>query len=183
MKTLTTQIASIIMLSILSAYFIACKKEMNTASANQNSLSAKSQDEAKAVTTTTNVKIPIELTAFIPCANDGLGENVDVSGPLHILIRMTINGNNFSAKTHYQPQGLSGYGEITGKKYQATGGTQEQIHGSFVNGQYTDTYVNNFRIIGQGSGNNYLVHENVHITFNANGVVTAYTDNLSVECK
>jgi len=183
MKTQITQVASIIVLSVLSVYFIACKKEMNTASANQNSVSAKSHDETKAVATTTNLKIPIQQTTFIPCANGGLGENVNLNGPLHILIHLTINGNNFSSKTHYQPQGLSGYGEITGKKYQATGGTQEHISGSFVNGQYTGTYVNNFRIIGQGAGNNLLVHENVHITLNANGTVTAYTDNFSVECK
>ena len=163
--------------------FIACKKEMNTASANQNSLSANSHDEARADAIITNLKIPVELTTFIPCANGGLGENVTLSGPLHILIRLTINGNNFSSKTHYQPQGLSGYGEITGKKYQATGGTQQQVSGSFVNGQYADTYVNNFKIIGQDAGNNFLIHENVHITFNANGTVTAYIENSSIECK
>jgi hypothetical protein len=43
--------------------------------------------------------------------------------------------------------------------------------------------VNNFRIIGQGPGNNYLVHEVFHVTINANGEVTAYVDNFSIECK
>ena len=43
--------------------------------------------------------------------------------------------------------------------------------------------MNNFRIIGQGPGNNFLVHETFHVTINANGVVTATVDNFSVECK
>ena len=46
-----------------------------------------------------------------------------------------------------------------------------------------DTFINNFRIIGQGPGNNYLVHQTVHLTVNANGVVTASVSNSSVECK
>ena len=44
-------------------------------------------------------------------------------------------------------------------------------------------YVNNFRIIGQGTGNNFLVHEIVHLTINANGTATNYVDNFSIECK
>jgi len=43
--------------------------------------------------------------------------------------------------------------------------------------------VNNFRIIGQGPGNNFLVHETFHFTINANGNVTAFVDHFSVDCK
>ena len=31
--------------------------------------------------------------------------------------------------------------------------------------------------------NNFLVHENTHVTVNANGEVTASVDNFSVDCK
>ena len=37
----------------------------------------------------------ISLTVFVPCAANGAGELVDLSGPLHTLITFTINGNNF----------------------------------------------------------------------------------------
>jgi hypothetical protein len=125
----------------------------------------------------------IDLPVFIPCAAGGAGELVDLSGPLHTLITFTINGHNVSGKTHFQPQGLSGTGETTGDKYQATGVTQESFKGSFQNGQFSDTFVNNFRIIGQGPGNNFLVHETLHITVNANGTVTVFHDNFSIDCK
>ena len=134
---------------------------------------------AKQVNDVTDIDLPV----FIPCAAGGAGELVDLSGPLHTLITFTINGNNVSGKTHFQPQDISGTGETTGDKYQATGVTQESFKGSFQNGQFSDTFVNNFRIIGQGPGNNFLVHENLHITVNANGRVTVFHDNFSVECK
>jgi hypothetical protein len=130
-----------------------------------------------------NDKTEIALTVFIPCAADGAGEVVDLAGPLHTLISFTINGNNVSGYSHFQPQGIVGVGETTGVKYQATGITQESFKNSFRNGQANDTFVNNFRIIGQGPGNNFLVHETEHFTINANGSVTVFHDNFNVVCQ
>jgi len=126
----------------------------------------------------------INLTFFVPCAAEGAGELVDLSGPLHTLITFTINRNNVSGTAHFQPQGLCGTGETTDDKYQATGVTKDtSFKASFQNGQAQQTFVNNFRIIGTGPGNNFLVHEVTHITINANGIATVLHDNLSVICR
>ena len=126
----------------------------------------------------------INLTVFVPCAARGAGELVDLSGPLHTLITFNINGDNVSGTAHFQPQGLSGTGETTDDKYQATGVTKDtSFKVSFRNGQAQQTFVNNFRLIGTGPGNNLLVQEEAHITINANGAVTVLHDNLSVACK
>jgi hypothetical protein len=125
----------------------------------------------------------ISLSVFVPCAAGGAGEMVDLSGPLHTLITLTINGDNFSEVMHFQPQGISGTGETTGAKYQATGVTEETTTGSFQNGHFNQTFVNRFDIIGQGPGNNFTIHETAHITINANGTVTVFFDNFGVECK
>ena len=131
-----------------------------------------------------NDRSEIDLTVFVPCAAGGAGELVDLSGPLHTLITFTINGNNVSGTAHFQPQGLSGTGETTGDKYQATGVTKDtSFKVSFQNGQAQQTFINNFRIIGTGPGNNFLVHEEAHITINANGAVILVHDNLSIACK
>src|SRR5437879_12561370 len=107
----------------------------------------------------------INLTVFVPCAAGGAGELVDLSGPLHTLITLTINGHNVSGMAHFQPQGIVGAGETTGDKYQATGVTKvTSFKQSFQNGQASQTFVNNFRIIGSGPGNNFLLHEQKHIT-------------------
>jgi len=125
----------------------------------------------------------ISLTVFVPCAAGGAGEVVDLSGPLHVLISFTINGNNVSGYFHFQPQGISGTGETTGAKYQATGVTLESFKNSLQNGQANFTFVNNFRIIGQGPGNNFLVHETLHLTINADGTLTVSHDNFSIDCR
>jgi hypothetical protein len=92
-----------------------------------------------------NDKTDINLTVFVPCAAGGAGEVVDLSGPLHTLISSTVNGNNVSGYFHFQPQGLSGTGETTGDKYQATGVTEQSFKTSLQNGQANLTFVNNFR--------------------------------------
>jgi opacity protein-like surface antigen len=125
----------------------------------------------------------ISISVFIPCAAGGAGETVDLSGPLHTLVSVTINNNNVSGYTHFQPQGITGTGETTGLKYQATGVTRESFSQSLQNGVATLTYVNNFRIIGQGPGNNYLIHETMHVTINADGTVTVSFDNFSASCR
>ena len=136
-----------------------------------------------ATVSTTNQQIPFALVAFVPCANNGAGELVLVSGTLHVLQHLTITEDgNVHVKTHFQPQGASGVGLTTGDTYHATGVTQEEFNS---NGPlpFTDTYINNFRIIGQGPDNNLLVHQTIHITINANGELTADVVNTSVECQ
>ena len=136
-----------------------------------------------ASTETISTSVPIDLLVFVACANGGTGETVALSGNLHILTSLTISANGkVTARSLFQPQGITGTGTVTGTKYQATGGTQETI----VTGgplPLVRTFVNNFRIIGAGPDNDYLVHETLHITINPAGEITALIDNLSVECR
>jgi len=130
-----------------------------------------------------NDRTDVSLEVFVACAADGAGEIVDLTGPLHTIITFTINDNNVSGFFRFQPQGISGTGETTGEKYRGTGVTQESFKTSLQNGQANLTFVNNFRIIGPGPGNNFLVHETSHFTIDANGTVTVSHDNFSVDCK
>jgi hypothetical protein len=132
---------------------------------------------------TTNTSIPIDTTVAIPCANGGAGENVEITGPLHMLATDTTNANNVHLSVQFQPQGLSGVGSVTGEKYRATGVTRQDFNAANVRLPFNTTFVNNFRIIGQRTSNNFLVHENAHVTLNANGSVTAVLDNFKADCK
>jgi hypothetical protein len=139
---------------------------------------------ASATTTMSNVSINFDgFTVFVPCAAGGAGEWVVFNGDLHVLLEETDNAaGGIQVKSHFQPQGLTGTGLTTGAKYQATGVTQDEFNVGPGGLPYTETFVNNFRMIGQGPGNNYMVHETFHITINANGTVTAYVDNFSITC-
>jgi hypothetical protein len=123
---------------------------------------------------------PIDIVVIVSCAAAGAGEVVELSGNLHDQFDVTINNNLFHIKFHDNPQGVVGTGLTTGDKYQGTGVTQSETNLGV--GQQLTT-IDNFRIIGQGPGNNFLVHDNFHITVNANGTVTSFHDNFSVECK
>ena len=136
---------------------------------------------AAADTFTVSSSFPIDIVVFVPCANGGAGELVELTGSLHDLFHISFDGHGgFHLSVLDNPQGVSGTGLTTGAKYQGTGETRDNFNG--VVG-FEETFVNNFKIIGQGPGNNFLVHDNVHITVNANGTVTSFHDNFSVECK
>jgi hypothetical protein len=138
-----------------------------------------------ASTTITNVKVPFAQLAFVPCANNGAGELVLISGTLHVLLHQTISdAGHAQFKFHFQPQGASGVGLTTGDTYRATGVTQQTVTVDLTDGApFTQTFINNFRIIGQGRDNNLLVHQTIHFTVNANGEPTAAVVNTSVECR
>ena len=77
----------------------------------------------------TNVSVPVNIPVFIPCAAGGTGELVVLSGDLHVLARFTRSkSGGVHAAAHFQPQGISGVGQTTGEKYQATGVTQDEFN-------------------------------------------------------
>jgi hypothetical protein len=124
---------------------------------------------------------PIDLFAFVPCAAGGAGELVELTGQLHDLFHITQNNaGGVVVRILDNPQGVSGVGLTTGTKYQGTGGTQQTFTAAVGE---TNTFVNNFRVVGQGPNNNFVVHETAHLTVNANGTVTASVDNLTIDCK
>ena len=135
---------------------------------------------AQATTFTTSFQEPLDIIVYVPCAAGGVGELVELTGTLHILFVTTIdNRGGFHSKYHFQPQGIAGIGQTTGAKYQGTGVTQGTFNGKVG---FESSFVNNFKIIGQGPGNNFLIHENMHITFHPDGTITGYIDNFSIRC-
>jgi hypothetical protein len=131
----------------------------------------------------TNTSTPITLTVFVPCANGGAGEDIEVSGLLHVLISTTVDakgGVHFSEQ--FNPQGVSGVGLTTGDKYNAIGLTRDDFS-TTSSGVVQVTFINRFDMIGQGPGNNFSVHETEHITILPDGTVTVFFDNFSVTCK
>lgn len=130
---------------------------------------------------TTNVRVPLDTTVFVPCAADGAGEVVVLAGTLHLLVRVTLDPlGGVHAGMHSQMQGVSGFGMTTGALYRASGVTQDKFND---NTGLEQTFIHNLRVVGQGSGNNFLVHELVHVTVNSNFEVTATVDNLASDCR
>jgi hypothetical protein len=128
-----------------------------------------------------NVAAPYEGEVFVPCADGGASESIAFAGALHVLSTVTedaAGGVHLVLQT--QPMGIKGVGQTTGDLYQSTGVTRANLNASYA---AELTLINNFRIVGQGRDNNFLVHETLHITVNANGMVTAAGDHFDIDCK
>ena len=136
---------------------------------------------SQALAITTNDFVPFAQVAFVPCANGGAGENVLLQGVLHIQNHLTINDNRLNLKIQTQPQGVEGTGAVTGDKYQGTGVTQVQNSTGPI-GASEVVLINNFRLIGQGPGNNLQVHQTIQIAIDANNFIRSNVLNTTIDC-
>jgi hypothetical protein len=124
----------------------------------------------------------LEVTRFVPCANGGVGEDVFLSGDIHIVFHVTLDGSGGAHVDEiHNPQGVSGTGLTTGAMYRGVGGSPLDASNLRVGEEHTS--VRNMLLIGQGPGNNLVLHANFHVTVLADGTVTSFHDNLSVDCK
>jgi hypothetical protein len=127
-----------------------------------------------------NASVPLATSTFVPCANAGVGEVVNLTGNLHILETLTIDsGGGVHGTVLFNPQDVSGVGTVSGTQYRGTGVTTSTFSG---NVGAVSTLVNNFRIIGTGPTPSLQVHENIAFVVNANGTVSASIDNVRVSC-
>ena len=136
---------------------------------------------AAAQSTTTVEDFPVDETDFVPCAAGGAGEEVHLTGKIHVVIHSTLDGaGGAHVKLHASDQGISGTGLTTGDKYQRTGATNIEFNAKVG---FERSAGATFNWIGQGNGNNFLVHVLFHVTVNPDGSVTALVDKFSIECK
>ena len=127
-----------------------------------------------------NVSTPLATSTFVPCANGGAGEDVTLTGSLHILATVTFDSaGGVHGTLLFNPQGVSGVGSASGAGYRGTGATLSTFTGKVGT---VSTLVNSFRIVGTGGAASLQVHENVAVVVNANGTVTASVDHVSVTC-
>lgn len=125
---------------------------------------------------------PVEFLVEIPCAVSGAGEIVAFAGTLHVRVSETYDGRDaVHASIHVQPQGIVGVGLSTGDRYRATGLTRETFNPNI--GALNYTYVNNFRIIGAGPGNDYAVHQVMHVTLGPGRDLVVQTESVRIDCR
>jgi hypothetical protein len=133
-------------------------------------------------TTISNVTVPVNFGVFVPCANGGVGENVDFSGSIHAIFRTTVNGNRVSVFQQQNLAGVTGTGETTGTTFQSTGSISEVDSGDFTNGPAVFRFQNAAHFVSQGSESNWLIHEIGNFVVNADGTVTVNFDNFNIDC-
>jgi hypothetical protein len=133
---------------------------------------------AEVTCTTISTTQPFTRLLTAPC----LGEPVLLEGTVHVVLHTTVDANGGTLTTrHTQPMGVTGVGLVSGTTYHATGVTERVTNAGPPPSEFT--IVNNFNIIGEGDAPNFLVHQLVHVTINANVDLTAEVDQDEVECR
>jgi hypothetical protein len=129
-----------------------------------------------------NEMIQFVETNLVPCANGGAGEPVEVTGKLHVVLHETVDAaGGIHQSFHLQDAGSSGVGLVTGTVYRRVGVTRET--GSLTSsGTEEFTFINVFDFTAPGPGNNFQLHQVVHVTINQNGV-TSEVVKSTVECR
>ena len=124
-------------------------------------------------------KIPFD-TVLAP--EDACGEAIHLSGTLLAQFTFTETpSGNVEVGFHFNPQGVTGVGLTSGATYHATGETLGTTT-IRAGGGISDTFVNNFKIIGAGKAQNFLETDVIHLTVNANGDVTTTVEKSTIRC-
>lgn len=113
----------------------------------------------------------VAFSVFEPCANNGVGEFVDLAGTMHAHSALATHPNGVSGQIHINARGISGYGQITGDSYLAVGGQQDDFMASLQNDVWIATLKYTLRVIGQGGGSDFLMKFQRQVTSNAAGTL------------
>lgn len=139
---------------------------------------------AAAAEASTHITQPFNSSLLISCANGGQGETVALSGEVEIVSHSSTDANGgVHLSMHVRPSSVTGVGATSGLTYRGTGGGLVSQFDAADGFPAVYTMINNFRIIGQGPGNNVLMHMTIHVTMNDSGDQTAQVDLSSQECK
>lgn len=117
---------------------------------------------------TSNTQIPTSFTFFDLCT----GEDVAVSGSVHVVTTSTITDNTLSGTFHSDFK-ATGIGQASGLTYQEAVVANMAFQTSLINGEAARTFVGRINIVAPGAQNNQSSPIFMHTTMDANGNVTS----------
>jgi len=132
-----------------------------------------------------NDKQDFDMTTLGIQATSCAGEQLQVVGGIyHLDLHGTINKNNFSAVEHVNAQDFKLVGPATGTTYSGSVSYNQSFNSSFTDGKFITKTTQSILLSTPGGKNNVMVKMDVHLTLNANGMMTASIDNFRTDdCK
>lgn len=134
----------------------------------------------QAGTVTDSTKFEVS-SGFFDCQ----GSFVSTTGKVHLLTHTTVNDNRVTttAHTNLAFSGVNG----AGTEYVYNQVIQETVVSSVTGGdgnqQRTETFVFSANGVSKGGTDNLRIKITIHITFNANGEITAVVFESKAECQ
>lgn len=170
------KLPGILLLSLLVMTLFSCSK--NTEEIIPVAVKAASSETVTAANPSSGITsvVPMNRIYYVSCANGGNGEDVELSGNLNVVQKLTVNNNRFTYTYHINPQGLTGLGLTSGERFVASGGSNGTQSGLLENQQFTTTFTEQLRIVSAST--TFLVRYKFHVTVTPDGV---YTSSISEE--
>ena len=132
---------------------------------------------------TTILRVPLDASLFLPCANGGSGEVVHLTGTFMGVTHVTRDGaGGIHVSLLEVEQGVSGVGLTTGDHYVSSFVNRFSFNQGTDSLPLTSTQEVAYRVNGPGPGNESLIRISGHTTVDANGTMTVAFDNFSAEC-
>lgn len=130
---------------------------------------------------TSVIRFPIDATYFVPCANGGAGETLEIRGTLVMVTHESEDaGGGYHFHTTTSPQNVRAVGLDSGNQYRGVGVTSERFN--LVAGE-THSYENVYRLVGMGDAETYSRHDVVHVTLDASGESRASVSSTRITCR
>ncbi len=178
LSTIRSMIIGFLSVLALTLLF-SCSKNI-AESPLQEEVSVSNQSSG-AQTENSIVSEPYASTLFIPCANGGAGEDVNLTGTVRIVRQEIYNNQRFTFTLHAIPDVITGVGLSTGDTCTAIGGSQSTVTGTIeYGGQYSATYIQQMRFTGQGVS--FVVKYKFHVTVTSDGEISTRIDEEEIEC-
>ncbi len=106
-------------------------------------------------------------------------EPVQIDGTYHIISDFNIIGDGrVHGRFHINAKG-KGTGLVSGAKYEWNDAINDAFNAAIG---VTETFTQNWKVIGQGSATDFTLKQKFHITINANGELTVLRGDFVAEC-
>jgi hypothetical protein len=162
------------------AFLFSCSKNAADISNPAANESVASNKPAQSANDNIIHAVPFEATLFVPRANGGTGENVELTGFTNFVYQLSMNENGFTMPYHDNVHQVKGVGAVSGEKFVASGGTNGVVRGSWVNEKWIGTTISQMRVIGQHT--RFTVTYKYHITVISNGTVIVNSIEQTADC-
>jgi len=126
------------------------------------------------------VAVPYEKTVFVPCANGGAGEYVQLSGSTNFVYQLVWTDHGFNLGYHANSYAIKGVGLLSGETFVASAGTEGTVAAVWENDHWVATTIERLRVTGQNT--NFVLKNVYHITTNADDEVVVQLNKQEAEC-
>jgi len=124
--------------------------------------------------------VPFETIVFVPCANGGAGEDVQLTGFTNFIYGLVYTDRGFSMLYHDNVHQVTGIGLSSGESFVASGGTNGTVQGVWYSTQWVGNTTTQMKIVGQNTM--FTVIYKHHITVSQDGSVTVNNTEQTADC-